>query len=120
MVPPEAEPGEEDADHGAGDDVEAGVAVVEPAGDGDEEGGADGDEGEDEEVHWGCGGLVAERWGCFVVVVVGVTIGDSVCFGRVIRVVVVIVHFESGEAGVAREVSWCEDWDRYCEFRAQE
>ena len=37
------------------------VAEIGVAGRGDVDGGAGGDEGEEEEVEWGCGGLGAER-----------------------------------------------------------
>jgi len=64
MVPPEAEVRTHDADEGAEEDVEAVVAEVGVAGRADVDGGADGDEGDDEGVGWGRGGLVTQRYGC--------------------------------------------------------
>ena len=64
MVPPKAEVRTHDADEGAEEDVEAVVAEVGVAGRADVDGGADRDEGDDEGVGWGRGGLVAQRCGC--------------------------------------------------------
>ena len=64
MVPPKAEVRTHDADEGAEEDVEAVVAEVGVAGRADVDGGADGDEGDDEGVGWGRRGLVAQRDGC--------------------------------------------------------
>ena len=65
MVPPETEVRAHDADEGAEEDVEAVVAEVGVAGRADVDGGADGDEGDDEGVDWGRRGLVAQRYGCW-------------------------------------------------------
>lgn len=66
MVPAETEPGGGDTDQAAEDHVEAVVAVVGEAGADDVDGGADGDEDEDESVDGGRGGLVADGYDVFL------------------------------------------------------
>lgn len=73
MIPTEPQPGEENTQQAAEKDIEAVVAVVEPAAGGYVCCGDDGCGGDDEEVGWRGGGLVSELnevWfrGGFVVV----------------------------------------------------
>lgn len=65
VVPAEGEPGADDADQAAGNDVEAEVAEVGEAGAGDVDGGCEGDEGNYEGPDGGSGRLVADGdyWG---------------------------------------------------------
>ena len=59
VVPSEREPGGADADQRAGDQVEAEVVEFDKARRADVDGDGDGDAGEDDQVGWGRGGLVA-------------------------------------------------------------
>lgn len=104
VVPAEAEPGEEGTDHGAADDVEAGVSVVDVAGGGDVQRAADGDEREDEEIHRRSGGLVS-RWDG--------SVGGTLLAGAL---------FEGGweDGAVLRVVLLAEEGDGDGEFGAEE
>lgn len=74
VVPSESEPGGSDTDQRAGDEVEAEVVEFDEAGRADIYCYCDRDAGEDDQVGWWRGGLVAGwDWACFV----------EVCGGRV-------------------------------------